>query len=299
MNLSINTKSTNDNNRLYSSSLPNIGVTHHWQAEDQNTKSSSAPFIIGVAGGTASGKTSVCDIIVKECGIDQSRVAIISQDCFYKPLNHDQIANVKDYNFDHPDAFDFELIEETLRDLSQGKAVKIPIYDYVTHSRKAESDSLYAIDVILFEGILVFYQQKIIKYFNIKIFVDTDADIRLARRILRDMASRGRDLNGVLQQYQTFVKPSFDEYVLPTKKNADVIVPRGADNVVAIDLLVQHIKTKLAEKARRPLFSGNSRPVVEPVSDVDRKSAQKSIVHKPVGAVSSSEMEQFVFDEFQ
>jgi len=113
-----------------------------------------------------------------------------------------------------------------------------------------ESTSMYGIEVILFEGILVFYQQDIMRYMHMRIFVDTDADIRLARRILRDIKSRGRDLDGVLQQYQTFVKPSFDEYVLPTKKNADVIIPRGADNLVAIDLIIQHVKSKLAERTR-------------------------------------------------
>ncbi|PRP76740.1 uridine kinase [Planoprotostelium fungivorum] len=236
-------------------SLPNVNIIP-WRQEHLESK--HEPFIIGVAGGTASGKTSVCDIIVKELGIDQSRVAIISQDCFYKPLTPEQIQNVKKYDFDHPDAFDWDLIEETLRDLHDGKAIKVPIYDYVTHSRKTESTNLYAIDIILFEGILVFYQQRIMKYMHLKIFVDTDADIRLARRILRDIKHRGRDLDGVLQQYQTFVKPSFDEYVLPTKKNADVIVPRGADNVVAIDLLVQHIKLKLlAISGRKLKLSGN------------------------------------------
>jgi len=125
-----------------------------------------------------------------------------------------------DYNFDHPDAFDWNLLEETLRELRDGKAAKIPTYDFVTHSRKDEtySKTIYSIAIILFEGILAFYQPNIRDLMNMKIFVDTDADTRLSRRILRDISERGRDLEGVLLQYQRFVKPSFDDYILPTKK---------------------------------------------------------------------------------
>jgi len=283
-------------NRAVSSSLPNIGIAHyHNHGEDQLVKSKSIPFVIAVAGGTASGKTSVCDIIVRDLGLDQSRVAIISQDCFYKPLSKADQLNVKEYNFDHPNAFDFDLIDETFKDLHEGKAIKVPIYDYVTHSRRPEATSLCAIDVILFEGILVFYQSRLMKYFNIKIFVDTDADIRLARRILRDMASRGRDLQSVLQQYQNFVKPAFDDYILPTMKNADVIIPRGADNVVAIDILLQHIKTKLAEKARKPAFMSNPS---RPVDNNNGTAVAEAFVLQPISEVPSLE-EQFVFDEFQ
>jgi len=154
-------------------------------------------------------------------------------------------------NFDHPAAFDWNLIESTLRDLGSGKAVRVPQYDFTTHSRIiGKGIEIYAVDIILFEGILALYQPELLKYMNIKIFVDTDSDVRLARRILRDTKQRGRDVEGILQQYQKFVKPAFDEYILPTKKYADVIIPRGADNKVAIDLIVQHIKTKLDEKAK-------------------------------------------------
>ncbi|PRP86308.1 uridine-cytidine kinase 2-A-like [Planoprotostelium fungivorum] len=249
------------NTSRISASLPNIGI-HHEHSQELRLNQSQLPFIIGVAGGTASGKTSVCHIIVRDLGIDQHRVAMISQDCFYKSLDH--TVDPKTYNFDHPDAFDWELMEVTLKDLREGKPTKVPIYDYVTHSRSTEYTSLCAIDIILFEGILVFYEQKIMEYMHMKIFVDTDADLRLSRRILRDIKSRGRDLTSVLTQYQTFVKPAFDDYVLPTKKSADVIIPRGADNTVAIDLIVQHIKSKLGGKTKKIQLkangAGSSRP---------------------------------------
>jgi len=217
------------------------------------------PFIIGVSGGTASGKTSVCDLIIKELETSSKdhhrRVALISQDCFYKSLDDTQV-NVHEYNFDHPDAFDWKLMEETLEDLTTGKAVKVPIYDFVTHSRKTESTTVMSVDVVVVEGILAFYEPAVRDLMKMKVFVDTDADTRLARRILRDIQERGRDLKGVLHQYQKYVKPSFDEYILPTKKYADVIIPRGADNKVAINLIVQHIKTKLDQKAKMSKRNG-------------------------------------------
>jgi len=240
--------------KILSSSLPNLRVPHPGNCALQKSPSQDeVPFIIGVSGGTASGKTSVCDLIIKELESSKEhhrRVALISQDCFYKSLDHATLTNVHEYNFDHPDAFDWKLMETTLRDLSLGKPVKIPIYDFVTHSRRTEYTSIVSVDVVVVEGILAFYEPEVREQMKMKIFVDTDADTRLARRILRDIEERGRDLKGVLHQYQKFVKPSFDEYILPTKKYADVIIPRGADNKVAINLIVQHIKSKLDHKAK-------------------------------------------------
>jgi len=224
--------------------------------KEVKTAKSDGPFIIGVSGGTASGKTSVCNLIIKELSSNekhQHRVALISQDCFYKSLDEETLRNVKEYNFDHPDSFDWDLMSQTIRDLRDGKPIKVPVYDFVTHSRKADvhSTSVYNADVVVVEGILAFYQPDIRELMHMKIFVDTDADTRLARRILRDIEERGRDLKGVLNQYQKFVKPSFDEYILPTKKYADVIIPRGADNKVAINLIVQHIKSKLDDEGKQ------------------------------------------------
>ncbi|KAL4660085.1 uridine-cytidine kinase 2-A [Arapaima gigas] len=207
------------------------------------------PFLIGVAGGTASGKSSVCGKIMELLGqneIDhhQRQVAILSQDSFYRVLTPEQKSKALkgQFNFDHPDAFDNKLIIKTLWEIMEGKTVQIPVYDFVTHSRKEESVTVYPADVVLFEGILMFYSQEIRDMFQMKLFVDTDADTRLSRRVLRDISERGRDLEQVLTQYITFVKPAFEEFCLPTKKYADVIIPRGADNLVAINLIVQHIQ---------------------------------------------------------
>ncbi|XP_067893870.1 uridine-cytidine kinase 2-A isoform X3 [Heterodontus francisci] len=180
------------------------------------------PFLIGVGGGTASGKSSVCAKIVQLLGqneIDhhQRQVVVVSQDSFYQVLTADQKGKAMkgQFNFDHPDAFDNELILNTLRDIVEGKTVEIPVYDFVSHSRKSETVTVYPADVVLFEGILVFYVQEIRDMFQMKLFVDTDADTRLSRRVLRDISERQRDLEQVLTQYITFVKPAFEEFCLP------------------------------------------------------------------------------------
>ncbi|XP_066547908.1 uridine-cytidine kinase 2-A isoform X2 [Amia ocellicauda] len=232
--------------------------------EDQaeNEHASRQPFLIGVAGGTASGKSSVCGKIMELLGqneIDhhQRQVAILSQDSFYRVLTPEQKAKALkgQFNFDHPDAFDNELILKTLWDIMDGKAVQIPV--------KEESVTVYPADVVLFEGILMFYSQEIRDLFQMKLFVDTDADTRLSRRVLRDISERGRDLEQVLTQYITFVKPAFEEFCLPTKKYADVIIPRGADNLVAINLIVQHIQDILnggLTKRQNGCLNGYSTP---------------------------------------
>ncbi|XP_078275220.1 uridine-cytidine kinase-like 1 isoform X4 [Rhinoraja longicauda] len=156
-----------------------------------------------------------------------------------------------EYNFDHPDAFDFDLIVSTLRKLKQGKSVKIPVYDFTSHSRKKEWKILYGASVIIFEGILAFADKELLKLLDMKIFVDTDSDIRLVRRLRRDIAERGRDIEGVIKQYNKFVKPSFDQFIEPTMRLADIVVPRGGRNMVAIDLIVQHVHSQLEERKLR------------------------------------------------
>ncbi|XP_071981693.1 uridine-cytidine kinase 1 [Engystomops pustulosus] len=206
------------------------------------------PFLIGVSGGTASGKSTVCEKIMELLGqneVDQRqrKVVILSQDRFYKVLTPEQKARALkgQYNFDHPDAFDNDLMYQTLTRILEGQIVDVPMYDFVTHSRLPETTTVYPADVLLFEGILAFYNQEIRDMFHLKLFVDTDSDVRLSRRVLRDM-KRGRELEQILTQYTTFVKPAFEEFSLPTKKYADVIIPRGVDNMVAINLIVQHIQ---------------------------------------------------------
>ncbi|XP_023019924.2 uridine-cytidine kinase isoform X2 [Leptinotarsa decemlineata] len=207
------------------------------------------PFLIGVSGGTASGKSTVCKRIMEKLGqvdVDQKQrqVVCISQDSFYRELTPSEITKAEkgQFNFDHPGAFNETLMYETLTDILAGKMVQIPTYDYKNHAlRKDEILTIYPADVVLFEGILVFYFPEVRKLFHMKLFVDTASDTRLARRVPRDIIERGRDLDQVLNQYMNFVKPAFDEFCSPTKKFADVIIPRGADNHVAIDLIVHHI----------------------------------------------------------
>eukprot|EP01116_Phalansterium_solitarium_P009838 TRINITY_DN2416_c0_g1_i1.p1 TRINITY_DN2416_c0_g1~~TRINITY_DN2416_c0_g1_i1.p1 ORF type:complete len:286 (+),score=5.82 TRINITY_DN2416_c0_g1_i1:39-860(+) len=226
------------------------------------------PFLIGVAGGTASGKTSVCHRIEKDLGCDgcNRSVAIISLDSFYLALNPQQIAqaNAGKHNFDHPDAFDFDLLETVLTDLRAGKSVKVPHYDFKTHSRHPTNfTTVSGSDIIVIEGILIFFHKRITDLFHMKIFVDTDADTRLARRVKRDIAERGRDVESVLSQYEKFVKTSFDEFVFPSRRVADVIVPWNENNPVAVDLIAQHIRHQLEKRvvARRRLSQSGELPV--------------------------------------
>lgn len=205
--------------------------------------------MIGVAGGTASGKSTVCKTLVEkmeqsEISADEKQVVQISQDSFYRELNPSEQAKAMKgtFNFDHPDAFDNDLMESVLSDIVKGHQTKIPVYDFKTNSRSGDFITIYPSDVVLVEGILVFYFPAMRDLFHLKLFVDTDADTRLARRVIRDIRDRGRDLEHVLHQYTTLVKPAFEEFCIPTKKYADVIIPRGAENTVAIDLISQHMQ---------------------------------------------------------
>ncbi|XP_043704778.1 uridine kinase-like protein 5 [Telopea speciosissima] len=204
------------------------------------------PFVIGVAGGTASGKTTVCDMIIAQ--LRDQRVVLVSQDSFYHVLDEEKQKQVNEYNFDHPNAFDTELLLSCMEKMKCGQAVNIPIYDYKSHKNDmASGRQVNPSDVIILEGILVLHDPRVRNLMNMKIFVDTDSDVRLARRIQRDTVERGRDIQSVLDQYAKFVKPGFDDFILPSKKHADIIIPRGGENDVAVDLIVQHIRTKLGQ----------------------------------------------------
>uniref|UniRef100_UPI00398EEE76 uridine-cytidine kinase-like 1 isoform X4 n=1 Tax=Pristiophorus japonicus TaxID=55135 RepID=UPI00398EEE76 len=217
---------------------------------EHGTQSKEA-FVIGLCGGSASGKTTVARKIIE--ALDVPWVVLLAVDSFYKVLTKEQQerAASNDYNFDHPDAFDFDLIVSTLRKLKRGKSVKIPVYDFTSHCRKKEWKTLYGASVIIFEGILAFADKELLKLLDMKIFVDTDSDIRLVRRLRRDIAERGRDIEGVIKQYNKFVKPSFEQYIEPTMRLADIVVPRGGGNMVAIDLIVQHVHSQLEERKLR------------------------------------------------
>ena len=241
-----------------------------------NSNSILTPFLIGVTGGTASGKTTVCQKIIEQLGgvglSNDKKVLILSQDSFYKDLTQEEhrLASSDEYNFDHPDSFDKELIIQSLRDLSHGKTIQVPTYDFRTHKRTKEKTTVHPSDVILFEGILILYEPVVRDLLNLKIFVDVDSDVRLSRRILRDMSERGRTLESILKQYATFVKPCFEEFTLPTKKHADVIIPRGVENMVAINLIVQHISNILSSK--NPLLYKMDNIRVRRFSESDKSS---------------------------
>ncbi|KAM7268119.1 hypothetical protein ACFE04_010285 [Oxalis oulophora] len=212
---------------------------------NNNHAPNKQPFIIGVAGGTASGKTTVCNMIMSK--LHDQRVVLVNQDSFYRSLDGEALKDIHHYNFDHPDAFDTELLLSCFNKLKLGQAVNIPNYDFKAHKSVEPSHLVNPADVIILEGILVLHDARVRDLMNMKIFVDTDSDLRLARRIQRDTVERGRNIQNVLEQYSRSVKPSFEEYILPTKKYADIIIPRGGDNHVAIDLIVQHIQTKLGQ----------------------------------------------------
>ncbi|KAL1922355.1 uncharacterized protein VTP21DRAFT_9894 [Calcarisporiella thermophila] len=224
-------------------------------------------YVVGIAGGSASGKTSVSERIIKNLNIPW--VAILSMDSFYKSLTPEQIkkAWANEHDFDHPSSFDYDILYETLVKLKQGKSVDVPIYDFSTHSRLDKTKTLYGANVVIFEGIFALYDQRIIDLMDLKIFVDTDADVRLARRLKRDISERGRDLHGVLRQYEKYVKPAFDEYIYPTMKYADIIIPRGLENAVAINLITKHIQRALHERNLTFRWDLVKTPCDKPVPD--------------------------------
>lgn len=225
-------------------------------------------LVVGLCGGSASGKTTVAKRIIEELNVQW--VSLLSMDSFYKELTDDEIekAHKSEYDFDHPDAYDFELLIQTLKELKSGKQVHIPIYNFNTHSRELTTKTVYGANVIIFEGIMAFTNKNLRDLIDIKIFVDTDADIRLARRLKRDISERGRNINSVIAQYNRFVKPSFEYYIAPTMAYADIIVPRGGDNSIAIDLIVKHVHRELnirGGKLRSDLASKLNHKAGEPL----------------------------------
>jgi len=226
-------------------------------------------FVIGVCGGSASGKTTVAKKIIKSLNIDW--VTLLSMDSFYKVLSEEshELAALNEYNFDHPDAFDFELLVKTLRRLKAGKRVEVPIYNFVTHRRETKTTSMYGANVLIFEGILAFHDKEVLDLLDLKVFVDTDPDIRLCRRLKRDISARGRDMKSVLEQYDRHVKPAFDYYIAPSMSHADIIVPRGGENEVAINLIVHHVQSQLDARGFkfRDKLANNFFPQGQPLPD--------------------------------
>jgi uridine kinase len=201
------------------------------------------PTIIGIAGGSGSGKSTVARKIAE--ALAPASVAFIDMDAYYRNHAGLSLDERRRLNWDHPDAFDLDLLASHLETLSRGEAVEKPVYDYVTHLRQDRTVHIAPADAVVVDGILLFVDQRVRDRCDVKAFVDADADVRLIRRIRRDMAKRGRPLEDILDQYLTTVQPMHLQFVEPSKRYADVIVPRGGHNTVAIDLLVSAIVRRL------------------------------------------------------
>ena len=197
-------------------------------------------IIIGVAGGSGSGKTTVANNLVKAFKAEDA--VLVEQDAYYRELLNMSIEEKAKVNFDHPDSIEFELLRKHLEMLKEGKSIDRPIYDFTTHSRKEGAVRINSSKIIIVEGILIFAVPEIRELLDVKIFVDTDADEMVLRRIERDMNERGRSFESVKNQYLTTVKPMFLEFCEPSKRYADVIIPRGGENKVAIDMIVSNLK---------------------------------------------------------
>ncbi len=196
-------------------------------------------MVIGIAGGTGSGKTTLMRALIAKFGDD---IAVISHDNYYKAHDDMPMEDRAQLNYDEPAAFDTDMLIEHLQLLKQGRIIHCPVYDFSIHNRTKETIEVIPKKVIIVEGILIFENKKLCSEMDIKIFVDTDADVRLARRIRRDVRKRGRSLDSVLQQYLSTVKPMHEQYVEPSKKNADLVVLEGGKNVVALDMIMGRIQ---------------------------------------------------------
>jgi uridine kinase len=201
------------------------------------------PFLIGIAGGTGSGKTTVANAIVRRVG--EERIAILSHDSYYRDFVDLPKDLLERQNFDHPDSLESELLARHLKALKRGMVVETPIYDFKVHRRASETRRVEPRKVILVDGILIYAEPELRKIFDVKIYVDTDADIRLIRRLKRDIAERGRTVESVVKQYESTVRPMHLEFVEPSKRYADLIVPEGGENMVALDFLFARLRELL------------------------------------------------------
>jgi len=201
-------------------------------------------MVIGICGGTGSGKTTVANKIVDSVG--RANVVFLQQDAYYRDLGNMPLEVKRRLNFDHPDALDNDLLINHLRTLKAGESIDQPVYDYSTHSRTNQKRHIDPRPVIIVEGILVFVSAELRSLMDMKVFVDTDADIRFIRRLQRDLEERGRSAKSVMEQYQTTVRPMHLQFVEPSKRYADVIIPEGGSNEVGIDLITEKIRAILS-----------------------------------------------------
>ncbi len=205
-------------------------------------------ILIGIAGGSGAGKTTVLRALLEQIG--EERVAYVYHDSYYRDLSHLSPTERAEVNFDHPDALETDLLIQHLKRLQMGEAVDVPIYDFTTHTRRHETQRLEPKPVILVEGILILADRALREMMDIKIYVDTDADLRFIRRLKRDLEDRGRTIQSVIEQYEETVRPMHNSFVEPSKRYADIIIPEGGFNPIPIDMLVARIE-KITEKTRR------------------------------------------------
>ncbi|HEY5158121.1 MAG TPA: uridine kinase [Anaerolineales bacterium] len=202
------------------------------------------PLVIGIAGGSGSGKTTVAQAILQRVGPD--RISFLQHDAYYKDLSGLPLAQRIEVNFDHPNSLDSELLTQHIRDLRDGRPIEVPVYDFSHHSRTTKTYTVQARGVILIEGILIFAEPALRDLFDVKIYVDTDSDLRFIRRLQRDITERGRTTESVIKQYLNTVRPMHLEFVEPSKRYADVIIPEGGFNTAALDMVVARIETMLS-----------------------------------------------------
>lgn len=200
-------------------------------------------ILLGIAGGTGSGKTTLADKLIHSFGDDE--VSVLRHDNYYKrhdEMNYEERSRL---NYDHPDAFDTELLCTHIKLLKEGRSIEMPVYDYTVHNRSDKTIVVKPAPVILLEGILIFAEKSLCDLMDIKVFVDTDADVRILRRIIRDVKERERSLDSVIQQYLTTVKPMHEQFVEPSKRRADIIIPEGGENIVALEMLIERVRKHL------------------------------------------------------
>ena len=202
-------------------------------------------LVIGIAGGTGSGKTTITRKLCENFGPD---VSVINHDNYYKAHHNMPYEERAKLNYDHPNAFDTDMLIEHLKQLRRGESVVCPVYDYTVHDRSQETVTIKPARVIIVEGILIFENRELCDQMDIKIYVDADADVRILRRIVRDVRDRGRSLDSVINQYLTTVKPMHEQFVEPSKRNADIIVPHGGHNRVALEMVMERVRAHLEGK---------------------------------------------------
>lgn len=235
---------------------------------------SHRPLMIGIAGGTGSGKSTVARRLA--AALADSSMAFVEMDSYYRNFTGRTMQELHRINWDHPDAFDLDLFVEHLDAMAAGQPVDKPVYDYTVHARSDETVRIARVDVVVVDGILLFTDERVRQRLDVKVFVDADADIRLVRRIKRDMATRGRPLDEILEQYVNTVRPMHLQFIEPSKRWADVIVPRGGHNTVAIEMILAKIRQRVAL---------NGAPHIPMVSDERRQTVtgMHTAIEGPLG----------------